>query len=505
MEKIILVQPKNELNETIYTPLGLMSLAAFIRHDFEVKIIDLRFDSLAYLYQQTEAWRPLVVGFSMLTGSCIKQILQAAKEIKEKYPAVKIVVGGIHPTFFPAQTLINPYLDFVVINEGEQTLLALLKALAKGENLAEIANLGWKDDQGGIHLNRCSEGFLPPENLPVPAWDLIEVEKYSERLSSGLDEWVAPGESRLCRVINMYTSKGCPFPCSFCYNLNFNRRLWRAKSAERAAAEIELLYRQYGINYFIIHDDNFVVDRKRALKIAELIAQKGLKIKYSIDARIDYFDYEFLKKMKASGLCEIRVGCESGSNRVLKEVIQKQITKEQTIKAVGIARDLDLKLILSFVIGWPTETAAERQETIDLILKLQKINPKAAVYPLWVYIPYPGTKLFDQAIGLGFVEPGSLEAWGNYFWGKAHIPWLSNPREYELIHELSPLAWYNKTWSRLARKSPRNVLKFALIKFFQPLILFRFQHNFWRWPVEAETIIWLKIVLAKASRRWRYQ
>jgi radical SAM superfamily enzyme YgiQ (UPF0313 family) len=333
----------------------------------------------------------------------------------------------------------------------------------------------------------------------MPAWDLIDVERYVKILSNAPDDWVAGGEPSSRRVLNMYSSKGCPFPCSFCYNLFFNRRQWRSRNAENTVAELEMLNKKYGINYFIVHDDNFVVNKKRSLKIAELINAKGMNIKYSIDARIDAFDYEFLKKLKESGMCEIRVGCESGSNRVLNEIIQKRITKEQTLKAVEVAKDLDLKLILSFVIGWPTETVAERQETIDLVLQIQKINPKAAIYPLWVYIPYPGTNLFHQAVQLGFKEPQDLQSWGNYFWGKAHIPWLANPREYEIIHELSPLLWYNKTWKMIGKRSPKNVMKFIFMKSVRPILLPRFKYNFWRFPIDANMIIWLKNRVKRAA------
>src|SRR3989338_6331349 len=105
MKKVILVQPKNGLNEAVYVPLSLISLASFIRRDFDVRIIDLRLESLDYLYDQVRKTKPLAVGFSMLTGSCINQIIDVAKEIKTHQPEIKIVVGGIHPTFFPEQTL----------------------------------------------------------------------------------------------------------------------------------------------------------------------------------------------------------------------------------------------------------------------------------------------------------------------------------------------------------------------------------------------------------------
>ena len=500
MKKVILVQPENGLNEAIYVPLGLISLASFIRQNFDVQIVDLRLESLDFLNNEIRKNKPLAVGFSMLTGSCINQIIDIAKKIKAYDPEIKIIVGGIHPTFFPEQTLVNPYIDFVIVREGEKTLLSLLKALESKANLLGIENLGWKDKKSKIHLAEEAENFLNLDELPTPAWDLIDVEKYISKLSHASSKLFISGEFGPQRTINMYTSKGCPFICSFCYNLNFNRHQWRYKSPEKAVDEIEMLNKRYKINYLIIHDDNFVVNRQRALKIAELIKARGLKIKYSIDARIDYFDYDFLNKMKEGGLCEIRVGCESGSNRVLKDIIRKGITKEQTIKAIEIAKQLDLKLLLSFVIGWPTETMAERQETIDLILKLQKIYPPAGIYPLWVYLPYPGTSLFNLAVELGFKQPKSLEEWGSYFWGKAHIPWLNKPREYEIIHELSPLAWNNKTWRTLSSKSLREILKLGFTKVVRPLILFRFRNNFWRFPIDAKLIIGLKsLMLSKKA------
>jgi radical SAM superfamily enzyme YgiQ (UPF0313 family) len=492
MKNIILVQPQNGLNEASYAPLGLISLAAYIRNDFNVKIVDLRFDPSADLYRAIDELRPLAVGFTMLTGSCIIQIIEISRKIKEKHPEIKIVVGGIHPTFFPEQTLLNPFIDFVVVNEAEKAFLKLLKLIEGGGRLEQIESLGWKDKNKQPKINVGSSDFMDMNELPMPAWDLIDVEKYVRKLSN------IPGE----RVIDFYTSKGCPYPCSFCYNLNFNKRKWRAKSAQKAADEMEFLYRRYGINYFIIHDDNFVVDKERALEFAGLIIAKGLKVKYSIDMRVDFFEYEFMKKLKESGFCEVRVGCESGSNRILKEIIQKGITAEQTIKAVQIAKSLDIKLILSFVIGWPTETVEERQQTIDLIIKLQKNYPKTAIYPLWIYIPYPGTNLFQKAVDMGFEAPKSLEDWGRYFWGKAYLPWLKNKKEYEMIHELSPFAWYNKSLATLTNKSFKNIIRHLLIKTFRPFVLFRFKNNFWKFPVEAKMISFLKKIFQRSIKRY---
>jgi anaerobic magnesium-protoporphyrin IX monomethyl ester cyclase len=138
MRTVILVQPENGLNEATYAPLGLISLAAYIRGYFDVKIIDLRFKSGHDLFDLIKRENPLAVGFSMLTGSCINQIISVAEEIKIKHPAVKIIVGGIHPTFFPAQTVAHYYIDFAIINEGEKPLLALLKAIENNLDFLSI-------------------------------------------------------------------------------------------------------------------------------------------------------------------------------------------------------------------------------------------------------------------------------------------------------------------------------------------------------------------------------
>jgi len=488
MKKIILVQPHSGLDETAYVPLGLISLAAYVRDHYESKIVDLRFDNVNHLYSVIKETKPMAIGFSMLTGSCINQIINISKKVKEEYPEIKIIIGGIHPTIFPEQTISNKYIDYVIINEGERAFLELLRAIEENIEVENIKSLLWKDKSGAVRRNVMEDSFIDMNELPMPAWDLIDVNRYTKKLSNDLK----------FKVINFYTSKGCPFPCTFCYNLNFNKRKWRSKTAERAAEEVEFLNRKYGINYFIVHDDNFLVDKKRALRFAELIIEKKLDIKYSIGIRIDFFEHELLKKMHESGLCELRVGCESGSDRILKDVIAKGITAEQIIKAIKLAKDLSIKLILSFVVGWPTETIEERQKTIDLIIKLQRIHEHAAIYPLWIYIPYPGTTLFEKAVELGFKAPQTLEDWGNYCWGKANTPWVKDNPEYEMIHELSPFAWYNKKLIRLSNKSLKNILRHIFIKIFRPFVLYRFRNNFWKIPVDVRLAIFLKKFFQKS-------
>jgi anaerobic magnesium-protoporphyrin IX monomethyl ester cyclase len=139
----------------------------------------------------------------------------------------------------------------------------------------------------------------------------------------------------------------------------------------------------------------------------------------------------------------MRAGVESGSPRILKS-IKKDITVEHILKSAEIARDRGFHVRYSFVIGWPGETDQDRQQTIDLCFRLFDINPNVTMYPLWNYIPYPGTPHFTEAIACGFKQPEKLEDWSDYSWAKANSPWIDSRAKFENIHTLSKFAFFNR-------------------------------------------------------------
>lgn len=442
MEGIVLVQPKNSKHDVAYAPLGLLSLAAWLRDKYYVRIIDLRYDDEAVLWDAIYVGKPLAVGFSVLTGEGIKDVVRICKRIKERFPDVATVLGGVHPTILPEQTLENPYVDWIVTGDGEEALKELMWLVKKGT-------------RGIDHIRRGKKVDL--DKLPFPAWHLIDVERYNKRIGG----------------LNIYTSKGCPFPCTFCHNTIHNPK-WRGMSAERVVRDVKRLKYTYGIEHFIIHDDNFVVDKKRALDIAEGLEELG--VSWSINIRIDSISEEFLRGLMKGGLNEVRIGCESGNDRVLTKVVRKSIHSRDIVQAVHTCSRLRLRTLLSFVIGWPTETRDERQSTISLVQLLCNSCRKVSVYPLWIYNPYPGTSLFKKAIDLGFMSPRTLEEWGEFNWGTAHIPWIDKPEEYELIHKMSRVAHYN-------RRNPIRVL-------FRWITKWRMRHNYWKWGLDVRFILW---------------
>lgn len=401
---VVLVQVKNTKNDVAYVPLGLVSLVGYVgQAGWEGRVVDLRYQTEGDLVGVVEQMEPEVVGFSMLTGQGILDVVRLCKMVKSKF-GVRTVVGGMHPTLLPEQTVECEWIDQVVVNDGEEGLLRVLE----GER-------GRVVDGGRLDL-----GTLP--DLPWGEW----VREYDKRLGG----------------VNVYTTKGCPFPCAFCYNTKAKKK-YRVRSLSGVRHDVREL-RGFGVRHLIVHDDNFVVDRGWTSSVVRVFKEFGME--FSINIRIDSISTGLMEELVDGGLREVRIGCESGSDRVLREVVDKGISPEDIERGVGVCKDFGVKALLSFVIGWPGESVEERQATVRLAVKLRDSWDGVSVYPLWIYNPYPGTRLGRKAVELGWEEPEGLEEWGKSYWGRANLPWIQGreKREYEDLHTMSRVAWYNR-------------------------------------------------------------
>jgi radical SAM superfamily enzyme YgiQ (UPF0313 family) len=488
MADIVLVQPKTEEHDIPYAPTALICLAAVAEREFSVRIVDTRLDlGWRQTLLRELAASPLCVGVTAMTGGQIHYGLEVARWVKQNAPDVPVVWGGIHPTYYPEQTLRSPYADYVVVNEGEMTLLALARALKRGRPglVREIPGLGFKVDGVPVVIPR-EDGFLNLNEMPEPAWHLIDVPQYIEAL----------GVSAQDRPLNINTSRGCPFRCKFCFELSYNDRTWRARRAELVVREVAKLRDAFGINRLIIHDDLFAVHRQsmaRAIDIAKGVNAVGSNIRFTITHRVDQFDIPWLTTMRKHGLYQTRAGVESGSPRILKS-IAKDITVDQILNSARISRDLDFGVTYSFVIGWPGEDDEDRRKTVDLAFRLLEINPQAWIFPLWIYIPYPGTPHFAEAVAQGFQEPQTLEGWAEYSWGRVQVPWITDVAKFESMHYLSRFALNSKCLREVLSALGDEYLKSAIkVRRLGGLLLkewarFRFRRDFWAFPYEYRAL-----------------
>jgi len=473
MSKVILFFPIIRNAEKNFLPLGLLLIAApLIKRGHSVKIIDQRVESDWKEKLLNELKKdPLLVGISVLTSKPISYGLEVSKLVKQNSKA-KVVWGGFHPSLSPQQTLENEFIDMVVIREGDETLLELVDKLDKGQSYDDILGIGYKK-KGKIHINPQRNFIDLDKQLPIP-YHLVDVEKYIQPESFSTGE---PG-----RDLVLYTSRGCPFHCTFCYNKGLNQRRWRSQSAETVVAEIKKLINDYQITSFHFQDDEFFTNLKRVEKICKLLLAENIKVEFVSSCRIDYvcrMDDDFLKLIRKSGFRTMQLGIESGSPRVLK-MIRKDITVEQVLEAVAKLKKFDIEGKY-FMSGFPGETIEDMYKTTDLMLEIKKINPYSRV-PGWrIFTPFPGTDLYQTSIDNGWIPPKNLEEWANYDFSTVKMPWVSKRKE-KIIRNAAylvkflrlqdkPLSWIHRILGRWVGFRWRNHLfSFLPEKYFIDII-----------------------------------
>lgn len=396
--RVLLVNPTltSVYNPFPFPPLGLMVLAANIHSKHKVVILDRNSENengYANLTMTIKRLKPDLVGVTSLTGKGIIDGLEVSKIAQEN--KIKVVWGGTHASLFPQQTLQSSLIDLVVIGEGEITFRMLLNALEYNRPLRGIAGLGYKL-KGKIIINPEREFIDNLNNYPMPAWDLVDVERY-----------IFPFKQAK-RKIEIVTSRGCPYRCAFCYNLKFNKRRWRGKSAKKIIEEISFLKKHYKIDSVRFADDLFTVDKKRVKEFCELNKNKT-KITWDANCRVNDINKNFLGAVVKGGCSRLTIGVESGSGRML-QFLKKDITVQQAIKAFDLLSKTKIMTSAAFMIGLPTETLKEAKKTIRLAKKI-----KASHVNLYPYVPYPGGELSEYCIKKGLIRyPETIVEWKNY-------------------------------------------------------------------------------------------
>lgn len=425
---VILFYPKTgeDFGATVAPPHAVLAIAAPLPlKGYKVKIIDQRTDPdwktqlIEYLKKG-----PICVGISCMTGTQIYFAIEAAKIVRSITDGkVPIVWGGPHPSILPEQTVQSEYVDVVCIGEGEITFLELLDAFQKKIALKQVQGIIFKE--GGQAITTPPRPLINVEELlPVP-WELIDVNKYIHR------DFYIKGTSRSLDIGQ--TSRGCPFLCGFCSSASIRQRKWRAMSVEKSLRAILEPVKRFNLDCIWIRDDEFYIDRNRASKICEGIIGSGFKIRwYTSGTRIDVFNKatdEQILLLKKSGADTLKFGAESGSNRILK-LMNKGIQWEDTVEANLKAKRCGIIPVFALMIGFPTETFEEMNQTIDLFIRLKKDNKEAQFEVMSPYTALPGTPLYGMALQHGLNPPQTLEGWTD---------WVSD--EFDL--EGRKLPWFN--------------------------------------------------------------
>jgi radical SAM superfamily enzyme YgiQ (UPF0313 family) len=394
-------------------PLSMLAASSMVAQDYQVKIIDQRLDPhwAQNLKHELRA-NPLCVGVTAMTSPQIHFGLEAARIVKEVGDSTKLIWGGVHATLLPEQTVQHPLVDIVVVGEGELSFRNLVRALEKKRSLADVRGIVFK--RGGRVIKTEPEDFVDPESLPELPYHLVDVEKYIGSQGRFLGETT--------RSLIFISSRGCPWQCTYCCNPRLSRRLWRSMSAEKTFDQVANLVDRFNLDAVAFHDEEFLINRARAEKIAALI---GGKFRWWIQGRMDRLKAVDLTKMEKGGLCAVQPGIESGSERILK-LIKKGETVADMIEANRRLAQTSIEPLYNFMMGFPTETYDELMQSVDLAIQLLDDNPRAQISGFYVLVPYPGTEIFDFAVEHGFNPPDSLEKWAVFHRQHLATPWIQD-------------------------------------------------------------------------------
>lgn len=412
-----------DFGSTIAPPHALLSVAApIVKAGYSVKLLDQRAHIITehslkeYLSDET-----ICVGISTMTGTQVRNALHLAQMVRDLTGGkVPIVWGGCHPSVAPEQTAEHENVDIVVMGEGDETFLELVEALTRKRPLNDIKGIVYKDG-GKVKRNQDRPLMDIEQLLPVP-WELVDVEKYVHR-----DMYLQASP----RVLDIgQTSRGCPFNCTFCSSSSIRGRRWRPMSVEKSLNLIEENVKRFNLNGIWLRDDEFYIDRKRATAICEGIIKRDLNISfYTSGTRVDVFmkasDYE-IDVLKRAGAYTLKFGAESGSQRIL-DLMKKGITPEDTLAANQRCKKHGIIPVFGLLVGFPTETFADMDKTIDLGFRLKKENAQAQLETMAIFTPLPGTPSYDLALQHGLKPPKSLEEWADWIFDDYDFKGQRNP------------------------------------------------------------------------------
>src|SRR5437867_289205 len=303
-KKIVFFFPAFSSQEAT-APLGILAVSTpLLRAGYQVRIIDSTITPNFQKRVLEELEDALCLAVSLVTGPMIRETVQIARETKRLYPDKPVVLGGWHPSLLPDQTLAAEYVDVVVRGQGEEAFLQVVQHLETGASLRGIDGVGFKD-KGQITFNP-PRALKPLRDMPPKAYHLADFDAYE----------------RVCgRRWAMYISSlACPYSCAYCTNEGVYGRQWNALDAEQVVEEMTGLVRRYGLELVWAVDDNFLVDRERALGIAEGIAASGVRFDWSIQAStnlVTRLTTGELRLLRRAGLSQICHGAESASPKVL--------------------------------------------------------------------------------------------------------------------------------------------------------------------------------------------
>ena len=393
--KITLLNPRLKTwSPNAYVPLGLGYIAASLEQaGHYVEIIDLNVQRVNNTQLQKRLVGSEIIGMTgMITE--YQTLLGLVDVVKAANAEARVVLGGPLATALPQKLLQESGADFIVLGEGEKTIVDLVSAIESGGDYSDIKGIAFKTD-GRINITEPVEPIADLDTIPFPARHLLDMKRYIKDHFESFGIKIR-GFGRV-RSTNLVSSRGCPYSCTFCFKDMWGHK-WRGRSPENIIREMELLYDTHNVNGFFFNDDTFVLDRERVLEFCRQLIDKKMNIVWYCNGRVNLMTEEMLAAMYASGCRGIAYGIESGNQQVL-DSMKKNETLDQVREVVAWTKQAGIHVTGYFMLGMLGETRATIHETMAFARELE-----LDFHGFSLTTPIPGTELYDSALEAGLIS-----------------------------------------------------------------------------------------------------
>lgn len=423
-ESILLISPSIAIPGVIPSgkliPIAILYIATVLEKKIKTHVLDLNIYknkdiSIEANEERNEMVRsclrainPDYVGVNCLFSAQIHSVLEIAAIVKKFNQNIKVIVGGMHPTLFARDILVNSKnIDYVILGEGEETINELIDAFNDQEQVYKIDGLAFRNNRGEIHVNERNKYIKKLDEIPIPAYHLFNLDDYRV---DDVSSWHNPKKLDLSLTAPIMSSRSCPLRCNFCTVFQVMGKQYRSRSSSHVFDELKMLYDDYGIRQFDILDDNFTVSKKRTLEICDLIIKHkmNIQLRFVTGMMVGSLDEEVIDSLVEAGLSRALLAIESGSDYIRNKVIGKNLQTNKILEVVNCLNKYKDQVLVTgqFIIGLPEETHDTFKETYEFIRNLRIDDFTASIAT-----PYPGTRLYDQCMKDNLLNFSPGEEW----------------------------------------------------------------------------------------------
>lgn len=387
--KVVLLNPPNKNRiqrrymcsynapNMLLPPQELIALGGILRGDerFTTQLVDAIAEGLSSddLREKLKAYNPDVI-VSIQGFECFEEDMEELALLKKAFPQTLQVLFGHYATLFPEEILKKTSVDVVIMGEPDLIFGQLMESLMESGDYSSVAGIAYKDDTGVVMRNSDTR-INHPEELPMPAYELLKADKYFEpfmKAPFGL----------------IQSARGCPYTCNYCVR-SFGKKL-TYRTPDQIVEEILFLQEKFGIRSLRFIDDTFTANPKRVIEVCKRIIDLGIQIEWNCLSRLDTIKGEMIPWMKKAGCKRIYFGVESGSPKVLK-YLNKNLDLDVAAKVVKECGEAGIETLGFFMVGAPPEDEEAFRESVDFAVKADFDYVTVSELVL-----YPGTELFDQ-------------------------------------------------------------------------------------------------------------